>query len=356
MTLERIAALAGVSRATVSRVVNDQPRVSEATRERVRQIIQEEGYSPNAAARSLVSHRSQTIGLVIPSTMTTSISSPYYLLVMQGVTAVCDQRRYSLTLLPATSITPDGYAHLIHSGAVDGLIVATSSVGKAFLAWLQREGFPFVLIGRQPDLPTIDTVASDYEQGAAMAAQHLIWQGFTRIAMIMGPHDHGGAIGRRDGFLHTLREAGLSCPASYLVEGNFTLQGGQEAMRSILSARPRPQAVFCASDEMAIGAMQVIRDAGLRVPDDIAVIGYDDIPVAKTTEPALTTVRQPVEQLGYTATTMLIDILEARALNPARMLEHQHVVLPTELVVRASCGQQQRFRVQQPLAEHEIGL
>ena len=351
MTLEKIAALAGVSRATVSRVVNDRPRVSGATRARVRRIIEEQGYTPNAAARSLASRRSQTIGLVIPSTMTRSLSSPYYLLVMQGVTTACDQRRYSLTLLPVISGAPDAYAHLIRSGAVDGLVVATSSVGMPYLTWLQREGVPFVLIGRQPELPAINTAAADYEQGATMAAQHLIWQGYTRIAMITGPHDHGGAIARRDGFMRTLRQAGLHCPPAYLAEGNFTLHGGQEAMREILSTRPRPEAVFCASDEMAIGAMQVIRDAGLHVPDDIAVIGYDDIPVAKTTQPPLTTIRQPVEQLAYTATTMLIDILEARALDPSRKLEPQHIVLPTELIVRASCGRQ-RFREQQALAEN----
>jgi LacI family transcriptional regulator len=327
--------------------------VSATTRERVRRVIHEQNYSPNAAARSLVIRRSQTVGMVLP-TMNNSISSPYYMMVMQGVTTVCDQRGYNLMLLPASTITPDGYGPLVNNGAVDGFIVSTSSVGRPFLEWLHNVDFPFVLIGRQPDLPMINMVASDYEQGAAMATQHLIWLGYTHIAMITGPREHGSAIGRRDGFMRALHDAGIACPPGYLVEGNFTLQSGQQAMAQLLSVCPRPEAVFCASDEMAIGAMRVARDAGLRIPEDIAFVGFDDISVAKTTEPPLTTVRQPVEQLGFTATTMLIDILEAHTLNPPRKLEPQHVVLPTELVVRSSCGQQQRFRVQTPLAEHIV--
>jgi LacI family transcriptional regulator len=348
LTLEQIAALAGVSRATVSRVINDQPRVSSETRQRVLAIIRERGYHPNVAARSLASRRTQTIGLIIPSTMYASIGSPYYALIMHGVTTACEQRRYSLMLSPATMLTPQGYERIIHSGTVDGLVISTTSVGKQFLSWLHAEGFPFVLIGRQPDMPDINTVAADYEQGGAMAAQHLLWLGYNRIATITGPSDHGGAVGRRNGFLDTLSQAGRFCPDHYIVEAPFNMQAGQEAMRRLLAADPIPEAVFCASDEMAIGAIRAIHEAGLHVPSDIAVVGFDDIPMARSIEPPLTTVRQPIERMGFAATSMLIDILETRTLNSAMRLEPQHVILPTELVVRDSCGQKLRFQGQQP--------
>lgn len=349
MTLEEIAALAGVSRSTVSRVVNNQARVSAATRDRVQRIVRERGYHPNVAARSLARRHSQAVGLVLPSSLS-NLASPYYSLVMQGVTSACDQRGYSLMLSPATLQSANGYAHIISSGLVDGVLVATSSVGLPFLHWLDKQSCPFVLMGRQPELPGINTVSPDYEQGAAMAAQHLLWLGYRRIGIITGPPANGGAQLRRDSFLAALANAGRPCPAEYVIESDFSEQGGEAAMRTLLGMRPRPQAVFCSADLPAVGAMQSIRQAGLRVPEDIAIVGFDDIPMAQSVEPPLTTVRQPIQQIGFVATNMLIDILETRVCEPSRRLEPQHVVLPTELIVRESCGQSLRYHMRNAVA------
>jgi LacI family transcriptional regulator len=347
MTLEEIAALAGVSRSTVSRVINNQPRVSQSTRTQVQKVIRTQGYHPNVAARTLASRRSQTILLIVAPTMS-NFTSPYYTLIMQGVTLACDQRAYNLMLSPAATQTTEGYERTLRSGLVDGVLVATSSVGTPFLNWLHSEGHPFVLIGRDPNLPDINTVSADSERGGAMAAQHLVWLGYTRIAIITGAHDHGGAIDRRVGFLTALRDAGRACPSDYIVESDFSEYGGYQAMQRLLTVHPRPQAVFGASDLSAIGAMRAVRDAGLHVPEDVAIIGFDDIPLAETVQPPLTTVRQPIQQIGFTAASMLIDILETRAADPERRLAPQHVVLPTELIVRESCGQTQRYEARRP--------
>lgn len=348
MTLEEVAALAGVSRSTVSRVVNDQPRVSSATRAQVRRVISEHGYSPNLAARTLAGRRSQTIGVVIPAMMQYSIASPYYALIMQGVTTACDQRDFNVMLSPATKLTPEGYERIMRSGVVDGVVVTSTAASPALLNWLAVERYPFVLIGYHPAFPNINTVCPDYEQAGMMAAQHLIWLGYERIATITGPQTHPGAMARHGAFLHGFEEAHRAVPPAYIVEADFTEHGGHQAMQQLLNAAPQPQAVFCGSDLTAIGALQAIRGAGLRVPDDIALVGFDDIPQARTVEPPLTTVRQPMEQLGHTAVSMLIDILESLSADHHRQLAPQHVLLPTELVVRESCGQKQRFWAQRP--------
>jgi len=343
MTLEEIAGLAGVSRATVSRVVNQQPRVRPATRERVERIIHEQGYQPNLAARMLASRRSRVIGFALPS-MLSNLTSPYYALIMQGVTAACDEHDFSLMFCPIDPTRRSSYERYIHSGFIDGLVVSTASVGHDFLVWLHEQQFPFVLMGRDSMLPAINTVSADYEGGAAMAAQHLLWLGYDRIAIIAGLPTHGGAVARRDAFLQALAIAGAPCPDDYIVQTDFSEHGGRQAMSRLLSLERRPRAVFCCSDLAAIGAIGALRDAGLKVPGDVAIIGFDDIPMAASYQPALTTVRQPIRQIGFAATTVLVDILESMWSDPHRVIEPHHVLLPTELIVRDSCGQKQLYR------------
>ncbi len=342
MTLEELAELAGVSRATVSRVINQQPRVRPDTRERVTRIIRERGYQPNAAARTLASRHSRVVGFALPSRLS-NLTAPYYSLILQGVTAACDEHNFSLMICPVTAVRRAGYEHVVRSGFVDGLVVTTASVGHDFLSWLHAQRFPFVLMGRDPQLPDINTVSADYEGGAAMAAQHLLWLGYDPIAIITGPADHGGATLRRDAFLQTLDLAGAPCSDDYVVESDFTEHGGRQAMTRLLSLDRPPRAVFCCADLTAIGAIGAVRDAGLKVPADVAIVGFDDIPIAASFQPALTTVRQPIVQIGYTATTTLFDILESQWSDPRRTIEPHHVVLPTELIVRESCGQKLIF-------------
>ena len=336
MTLEEIAALAGVSRSTASRVVNTQPRVSAATRSRVLRIISEKGYTPNVIARSLAGHRSKTIGVLIPATMTYSIASPYYALLMLGITTACDRRGYNLMLSPATTHTPAGYACINGGGLIAGLIVSSTAAGPDMLRWLVASGAPVVVIGLAPDFPEMCSVSADYVQGGRLAAEHLIRLGYRRLAVIAGPADHAGARARHDGFVAALRQADISCPPEYDVTSEFTERGGRRGMEHLLAVQAPPEAVFCANDTVALGAMQAAHDSGLRIPADLAVVGFDDMPMAQSMQPSLTTVRQPTEQMGLAAVDMLLDMLETSSVPGRRTAKH--VVLPTELIVRESCG------------------
>lgn len=339
MTLEEIAVLAGVSRSTVSRVINDHPNVKEEVRSRVWTVIREQNFHPNNAARALVSRRTQIVGLVIPQAIHAIFSDPYFPILIQGISAACNERQYHLMLSLITDDLSDAYRHIIKGGHLDGVIIASAfSNDNSFIERLLADNFPFVLIGRQPQMPEVTSVDADNVQGAAMAVQHLARLHHTRIATITGPLTMTAAVDRRDGFLRGLRAVRLPLYEGYLIEGGFSETSGYIGMQHLLNLPEPPQAVFVASDMMAIGAIKAVRAAGLRVPQDVAVVGFDDIPLAGVLEPPLTTIRQPIEMLGYTAATLLMDTLDAA--EPAPL---QRVVLPTELVVRDSCGHSLAF-------------
>jgi len=337
MTLEEVARLAGVSRSTVSRVINDDPNVSAETRGRVRQVIKAHDFHPNPAARALAGQRSQVIGLVIPQALTTIFADPYFPMLIQGSAAACDARGYFLMLSLVLRQSDDTFRWLLQSRRIDGVIVAAALMEDVLVTRLLDAHFPFVLIGREPERTALITIDADNVHGAGLAARHLVQMGYVRIATITGPLNMLAAVDRREGFLYTLRTMGIETPAEYIQMGDWSESSGKLAMQRLLRVSPPPEAVFVASDSMAIGALKAIRAAGLKVPDDIALVGFDDIPLAAAVEPPLTTIHQPIDQLGFLAASSLIDLLETAAIetggNGAR-----HIVLPTELVVRASCG------------------
>jgi LacI family transcriptional regulator len=338
MTLEGIASLAGVSRSTVSRVINDDPNVRAATRTWVWQVIKANDFHPNTAARALAGRRSRVIGLVIPQALNAIFADPYFPALIQGSAAACDDRGYYLMLSLVLRQSDDTFRWLIRTRHMDGLIVASALTDDSFVAGLLDEHFPFVLIGRKPERTDIITIDADNAHGASMAAQHLAQMGYTRIATITGPANMLAAMDRREGFLCGLQAMGMAAPAAYIQEGDWSEGSGKQAMERLLRATPPPEAVFVASDSMAIGALKAIRAAGLSVPEDIALVGFDDIPLAAIAEPPLTTVHQPIDQLGFLAASTLIDLLETALAKEDDAGVH-HIVLPTELVVRASCGQ-----------------
>ncbi len=352
-TLEEIAAAAGVSRSTVSRVINHEPRVSDETRQRVWGVIRQFDFQPNTAARALAGNRSYMVGLVIQRPLDTVGADLYFSRLMHSVAAACEEHGYHLMLSLMPSQTTEAYSRIIRGGRLDGLLVYYSCVKNPFVERLHEERLPFVLMGRHLTRTDIPSVDADNVHGATLAAQHLASLGYRHIATITGPLHAVSSIDRREGFLAGLRSFGLRCLPQHIVEGDFTELSGYHGMRQLLQTQPRPQAVFAANDVMAAGALRALRDAGLRAPQDIAIVGFDDMPLAETLNPALTTVRQSASDMGQTAVDTLIAQIEQEpkrarrqrangqsaddSANRRRYVGHR-IILPVELVVRQSCG------------------
>jgi LacI family transcriptional regulator len=333
-TLEEIARLAGVSRSTVSRVVNDHPNVRNGVRERVWEVIDETGYQPYAAARSLVTRRSRIVGVIIPEAVTTLFTDPFFSHLLCGVTQTCNSKRYDLmlSLFNHPAGQKEMYRRVVRSGHLDGVVVASTRVDDPLIARLLEDGVPFVTVGRHPD-ERVHYVDMDNVAAARMAVEHLIRQGHRRIATITGPLNMTTGEDRLAGYRQALEAYRLPVEDDLIVEGDFAEASGMAAARRLLSLSVT--AIFAASDVMAVGALKVLREADARVPQDVALVGFDDVPLAAAVEPALTTVRQPIEQMGSMSADLLLNLLE----NPPDEQAPAHrIILPGKLVVRGSCG------------------
>lgn len=334
LTLEEVGQLAGVSRSTVSRVINGHPSVSDEVRERVWKVIRETGYQPHAAARSLVTRRTQIIGVIIPESVARLFVDPFFPLLLGGITTTCNTRGYHLmlSLFNGPAKPEELYRRLVHSGHLDGVVVASARIDDPLVCRLLQDEMPFILVGRHVD-DRVRYVDADNVGGARMAVEHLIRLGHRRIGTITGPLATPAGADRLIGYKRALEASRIAVEEDLVIEGDFTKGSGATGMQQLLPARP--SAVFCASDSMAIGALETIREAGLRVPDDIALVGFDDVPVATAVEPALTTVRQPIEGLGTMAADLLLNLLENP---PDGQSPGQRIILPAKLIVRDSCG------------------
>ena len=333
MTLDKVAKLSGVSRSTVSRVINNDPNVSVATREKVLRVIQETQFQPNLVARSLAAGRTRMLGFLIPRAVTTVFHDPYFPTVIQGVASACNARDFSVMLWLAEPEYERRMARqVLNNTLVDGVIVASVQLNDPILEALMESRRPFLLIGRHPVSDHVNSVDVDNRASACIAVNHLLQLGRRRVATIRGPQDLMPGLDRYHGYRDALEQYGRAYDADLVAEGDFTDEGGYDAMRQLLPHRP--DAVFAASDIMAIAAMRAIHESGLRVPDDVAVVGFDDIGPAARVTPALTTVRQPVHQSGIVAAETLLDVIDHPEHAP------RHVLLPTEIVIRASCGAQ----------------
>jgi LacI family transcriptional regulator len=298
------------------------------------QAIRKSGYQPHALARSLVTNRTQIIGMIIPEAVTTLFTDPFFSLLLRGATEICNAHRYQLllSLFDDPAGQEEMYQRILRSGYLDGVIVASTSLDDPLIPDLLRDRIPFVSVGRYPN-ERVQYVDVDNVSGARMAVEHLIRQGHQRIATITGPPDMIAGQDRLEGYRQALKAHRIPVEEELVVEGDWTDNSGMVAMQQLLSNSP--SAVFIASDMMAIGALQALRQAGWQVPQDIALVGFDDIPIVSAIEPALTTVRQPIERMGSMAVEVLLSVLEGASEEEA--LAHR-IILPPELVVRASCG------------------
>ena len=341
-TSQDVARLAGVSRTTVSFVLNNVPgvKISPETRQRVLEAARELDYYPTAAARSLASGKTQRIGLVLGEGRKRLAADAFLPTFLQGVTAAIHRRGYLLVLQMAEDVpTYEAYARLIREQQVDGLILSGPRADDPVIARLEKEHFPLILHGRLNgcSLPCVDV---DNLAGAYRATKHLIELGHRRIAFIPNaPSFYSGTQERFTGYKQALAEHGLPFRPELVEQATFLPKTGQEAMERLLHLPQPPTAVFAASDVMALGAMNAIHAAGLRIPEDIAVVGFDDIFLASYALPPLTTVRVPAYGLGWTAATTLISVIEGDRASS--------VTLETEMVIRQSCGARRRSLSQQ---------
>jgi LacI family transcriptional regulator len=334
LTLEDVAKLSGVSRSTVSRVVNNEPNVRQEVRERVLEVIRETGYEPHAAARSLVTRRTKIIGVIIPESVTAVLTTPFFSQLLWGITQTCNARHYHLTLslLASPRGADDMYRRVVRSGYLEGVIVSATVMDDPLIPRLLKDGVPFVFVGRHRD-ERVSFVDVDNVGASRTAVEYLAKLGHRRIATIAGPQIMSSGKDRLEGYRRALEAYGIPVEDELIVEGDYTEESGMAA--ALLLIPSSPTAVFAASDSMASGALKTLREAGLRVPQDVALVGFDDVPIAIALEPQLTTIHQPIEQMGEIAADLLLDRLDSPSQDEAVV---KRIVLPGELVVRESCG------------------
>jgi LacI family transcriptional regulator len=327
-----VAKKAKVSRSTVSFVLNNVAgiSISERTRKRVLAAAKALNYYPNAAGRKLVSGKSNTLGLVLCQSPEQVFADAFLPRVIFGVEQAAFEKGFHVLLKQIEPSDPVGYTRLISENHVDGIVLSGPRRDDKEIVRLHREKVPVILLGQLPEsnIPFVDV---DATIGAEIAVRHLIELGHERIAMITNaPLSYTSAQQRRNGYISALTKAGLPLDESQIKEGNYTPASGYQTMKELLKLSPRPTAVFISSDVVALGAILAIKNFGLCIPEDVALVGFDDIPLAEYFDPPLTTVRLPAFSLGWAAGEHLIKLIRNEGLDQAGVL------LETELVVRNS--------------------
>ncbi|MET9147773.1 LacI family DNA-binding transcriptional regulator [Streptomyces sp. NPDC004042] len=336
-TLEEVAARAGVGRGTVSRVINGSPRVSDATRAAVEAAVAELGYVPNTAARALAANRTDAIALVVPEPETRFFAEPYFSDMLRGVGAELSDTEMQLLLIFAGGDRERRrLAQYLAAHRVDGVLLVSVHADDPLPDLVAQLGIPAVISGPRSAAEALTSVDSDNYGGARSAVEHLLSRGRRRIAHITGHMDVYGAQRRVDGYRDALADAGLTEDEHLIEQGDFTEEGGHRAMTRLLEREPALDAVFAGSDVTAAGARQVLRASGRRIPDDVALVGYDDSAIARHMDPPLTSVRQPIEEMGRAMIDLLLTEIADRRPPESAAPERRHAVLATELVVRTS--------------------
>jgi LacI family transcriptional regulator len=329
--IRTIAKAANVSIATVSRAMNRAPTVNPKMAKRVWEVIDELDYVPNTHARALVSGRSRLFGLIV-----SEITNPFFPELIQGFEGIAVEHGYEI-LIGSTNYDPKRMSHCIRrmlERKVDGVAVMTFGIEEPLLDQLANRKVPLVFIDIGPKRPGISVLKIDYHHGIRQGVQHLAVLGHRNISFVSGPERLHSAQSRVAAFLQALKECGITADPSRIVKGDHTMEGGIAAMESILAADVRPTAVMCSNDMTAIGVLHKLYRAGLRVPDDFSVIGFDDIHIAEVTTPPLTTIQMSRFELARAAVTALRSHVEGDGV----LSDKREFNIQTSLVVRESTG------------------
>lgn len=334
VTIKDVAAQAGVSYQTVSRVINNRPEVTDETRARVQEVIDILGYRPNLAARSLPRRRSHIIGLIIPYEADYLFRDPHLLAQIAGIDAEANAHDYNV-LLSTTGDSDsnlEAYERFVRNQVADGALIIETASNKTGGELLAEQDYPYVTLGYDLNSPDACFVHTDDRSGARKATQHLLERGHRRIGIINGPPLGAVAALEERVLSHqqVLAEAGLSFDPTFMVYGDYTQVSGRIATENLMALPDPPTAIFALNDRMAMGAIRALHIAGLHVPEDVAVVGFDDITMAADFNPALTTVRQPSKQVGQMAAQLLFKLISGGP------VAEKEVVLPAELIIRQS--------------------
>jgi LacI family transcriptional regulator, galactose operon repressor len=326
-TIYDVARLAGVSTATVSRALNGTGQIAPATRATIEAAVEQLGYRPNTIARSLVTKSTQTIALLLPD-----ITNPFYAALVSGIQQTALAQGWTMLLCTTESDAEreELYLRVLRAKQVDGALVDGLVLPPDRIARFVEDGFPIVCLDRDIDSRSIPLVQVDNRLGGRIATRHLVDLGHTRIAHVTGAGELGISDERLAGYRDALTEAGLAVDFQLVEEGRFTDEGGHDAARRLLERQPDLTAIFAANDLSALGVMNAVAEAGRRVPDDVSVVGFDDLHLSAYTSPPLTTIRQPAVEIATLATEILIGLTRGQQ---AERMRH---LLEPELVVRAS--------------------
>ncbi|AYA75062.1 LacI family transcriptional regulator [Bacillus sp. Y1] len=345
VTIKDVAKLAKVAPSTVSRVIANNPRISEKTKKKVREAMDELGYHPNFIARSLASQSTQAIGLVMPSSTDVVFQNPFFPTVLRGLSEGAHEKHYALYMTTGKTDNEilDGVTQMVQGGRVDGVVLLYSKIEDQVLMYLQERGIPFVVIGKPfKHVEEITHVDNDNFRATKEVTEYLIQLGHDHIAFVGGNLNLVVTVERLLGYEKALREAGIPLNDDYIVHEEFLREGGQEAVRELLSLKVPPTALVVADDLMALGVLNTLDELGIKVPEDISIISFNNVLVSEMSRPPLTSVDINIFDLGFEAARSLIQKIE----NPKEPIKR--IIIPHQIVKRFSCSYPNEERVLLP--------
>jgi len=333
LNIDKVAKLAHVSRSVVSRVLNDHPNVSDVARDRVMEVVTKYNYKPNSVARSLATNSSHEIGVLVTQSDDEALGNAFWMELHRGIFEESKQRGYFVSLSYVSPEKKDDLQKFIlNERRLDGYILLTQEVTDMVGRKLFNKNIPIVLVGHVPRKKKVSSVDVDNYKGGQLAARHLLNLGHTNIGIILASLDMKESKDRLDGFCRAHQDAGLEVPEDHIKVVDYQFKAGFKSMKEWIESGSDITAVFCASDSIAMGALLAAREFGKSIPDDYAIVGFDDLSFSEFTHPPLTTIRQPIFQKGETAAKLLINEIEDND------CIREKVNLEPEIVVRESCG------------------